>query len=102
MSSSDKAKWTVANDDPEQDLMMVEDSEEEMEDVREAIAESIREQQQFGRISRGPHASEYLRQYADSFDEKGEPLNTMVPPEKFVHHSFFNSFDDDFDDEDLA
>lgn len=70
--------------------MMVEDSEEEMEDVREAIAESIREQQQFGRISRGPHASEYLRQYADSFDEKGEPLNTMVPPEKFVHHSFFN------------
>lgn len=110
----------------EEDPMMIEDSEEEMEDAREriALAESMREHQQFGRIIRGPQASEYLRQYAESLDDKGEPLNAMVPPEKFVHQSFFNgkfscdkqayadlanslsflllAFDDDFDDEDIV
>ncbi|CDH50876.1 predicted protein [Lichtheimia corymbifera JMRC:FSU:9682] len=87
-------KWD--HDLMEEDDPMVEDIDEDEED------RFTQEHSRRMSLMRGSRAPDYYRSYPETLDEKGEPMAVMTPPEKLVHQNFFNKFDDDFDDQDLA
>ncbi|KAF7731727.1 hypothetical protein EC973_008899 [Apophysomyces ossiformis] len=51
----------------------------------------------FREVARSSHQG-----LVESMDEKGEQVFGLMQQEKIVHQKFFNEFDDDFDDEDMA
>ncbi|KAG0163275.1 hypothetical protein DFQ28_000211 [Apophysomyces sp. BC1034] len=96
------ASIQVANA-PSDDDPMIED-----EEIDDSVYFDDMDSGQGSRSSRSPN--QFFREMArtshhslvESIDEKGEAVFAMMQQDKIVHQKFFNEFNDDFDDEDMA